>query len=40
MWLFVHVQLVNCPTVKGVALCHRLDVNVVNFDLLVLNQSR
>ena len=30
---------VNCPTVKGVALCHRLDVNVVNFELLVLYQE-
>jgi len=39
IWLFVHVQPVNCPTEKGVALCHILHINVVNFELLVLNQS-
>ena len=39
MWLFVHVWPVNRPT-KGVVLCHRSDVNVIKFELMVLNQSQ
>jgi hypothetical protein len=40
VWLFVHVRPVNRPTVKGVVFCHRSDVNVVKFELMVLNQSQ